>query len=379
MPKFCSAPFYMLDIRVDGSCWICCEQWLPKSIGNLYYNSLDEIWNGQTAREIRQSILDQNFKFCDNKQCPALASDMLDIITNISDEQRQQVLDRKVPNDTDIKVTSSFSTDIITYFLQNDLPSQINLSYDRSCNLQCPSCRSDVININEGTEYLRIKQLHDDVIKTLFDKPHDKKITLNITGSGDPFASKIFRDFLFEFDPTPWPNLRLGIQTHGGLLTKVNWERIKHWHNRIEFIKICFDAATKSTYEIIRKRGNWDQLMSNCEFLNEKLKDSSMFAVADFVVQDQNFKEMKDFVKIFLEKFNNFSYICFYVVNNWGTWNDDEYAQRAVWKNDHPQHQELLTVLADEIFDHPKVILGSFDKMRQFRKDTFKISFSQQL
>ena len=42
-----------------------------------------------------------------------------------------------------------------------------------------------------------------------------------ITGSGDPFASKSFRKFLFNFQPSQWPELKsVQLITNGKLLMK---------------------------------------------------------------------------------------------------------------------------------------------------------------
>lgn len=370
MPKFCTAPFTILDIKEDGSCSICCEQWLPYKIGNLYQNSLSSVWNGSPVRALRETILDQSFKFCNNRQCPELSADMLPMITETTVEQKIQILDRSVPINSNIQLTqydpynshtAAYGDDFLLRQIRNKYPSQVNLAYDRSCNLQCPSCRKEVINVTKKDEYDKIKLLHDNVINSLFDKPHNNEIILNITGSGDPFASKIYRDFLFNFDPTPWPNLKIGLQTHGGLLTPANWSRMPQWHDRIAYIKICFDAARKETYEIVRKRGNWDQLMSNCEFINQQLITG--FGIADFIVQDLNYKEIPEFAEMILTKFDKFDYIAFYLVNNWGTWSDEEFEKRAIWKPTHPQHHELKKVLKHPILKNPKIRLGSLDQM----------------
>jgi hypothetical protein len=370
MPKFCTAPFTILDIKEDGSCSICCEQWLPYKVGNLYENSLDSIWNGNSIRTLRESILDGSFKFCDNTQCPELASGTLPTITETTKEQKIQILERKIPVESNIRITNydpqnkhfeTYGDDYLLRQIKNKYPSQVNLTYDRSCNLQCPSCRKEVINVTQGPEYDRIKSLHTEVINTLFDEPHNDEIILNITGSGDPFASKLFREFLFDFDPTPWPNVKLGLQTHGGLLTSANWQKMSQWHDKIAYVKICFDAANENTYNIVRKKGNWNQLMSNCDFMNDQLTHG--FGIADFIVQDHNFKEIPEFVELMLSRFEFFDYICFYLVNNWGTWSDEEFKQRAIWDSSHPRHQELRDVLTHPILQHPKVMLGPLKQM----------------
>ena len=70
-------------------------------------------------------------------------------------------------------------------------PGTINFSYDRTCNLACPSCRNGLI-ILAGQEKEKARQIHEKVLgKHLADAER-----LIVTGSGDPFISKFYLPFL---------------------------------------------------------------------------------------------------------------------------------------------------------------------------------------
>lgn len=322
--KFCPKPFEYVSIKEDGSVWFCCSSWLPYSIGNLYDNTLEEIWHGERAEIIRQSILDQSFSYCNHAVCGDISDNNL------------------------LTIEESFPT--------KKYPTHVIFENDRSCNLSCPSCRTEKIYDHEGEIYERKKQLHNKIINGLFQQPHNELIEIDLTGSGDPFGSKIFRDFLTTFDPTPWPNLVLDLQTNGVMFTPTNWKRIKKWQTKLRGVRLSFDAATSETYNITRRGGDWDTLIKNCYHLNEQIKNyPNIYVLTQFVVQDLNYKEMIPYAKLILEEFPNFYSVGFQLVIDWGTWDVETYNKRAVWKPDHPDYQEFLNVLKDPIFKNSKV------------------------
>jgi hypothetical protein len=72
---FCSNPFEWFEITQlngRGGVYLCCPSWLDTPIGNLQYQSVNEIWNGEKAREIRRSILDGSFRYCNRSRCSFL-------------------------------------------------------------------------------------------------------------------------------------------------------------------------------------------------------------------------------------------------------------------------------------------------------------------
>ena len=326
--KFCSKPFETLSVRPDGSCWMCCSSWLPYSIGNLNEKSFDEIWNGEVATNIRNSILDGSFRYCNHTVCGDISGDLLD--------------------------------DLVGRPTAEEFPTHFMFEHDSSCNLSCPSCRTKKIYDYEGPEYENKLALHNKIINAIFSKPHNNEIVLDITGSGDPFGSKIFREFLVNFDPTPWPNLILDLQTNGVMMTPAYWRRIKKWHSKIRSVCISFDAASEETYNLIRVGGDWSTLLANCDFINEeKIKNPNINVITKFVVQDLNYKEMVNYAELILSRYPNFCNIEFQLVFDWNTWDKDTYNQRRIWKSEHPEYAAFKEVLKHPIFKNPKIKLGN--------------------
>jgi MoaA/NifB/PqqE/SkfB family radical SAM enzyme len=327
--KFCSKPFETLSVRDDGSCWMCCTSWLPYSIGNLNEQSFEDIWHGEVATIIRGSILDGSFRYCNHTVCGDISEDRLENLI-----------------DTPNKIT--------------EFPSHIMFENDPSCNLSCPSCRTEKIYDYQGPDYERKLALHNKLINTIFTKPHNEKIVLDISGSGDPFGSKIFRDFLVNFDPTPWPNLILDLQTNGVMLTPAYWCRISKWHSKIRAIRISFDAACEETYDVVRRGGEWSTLLKNCDYINSEIANNpNVRVLTQFVVQDLNYREMTDYANLILTRYSNFCYVEFQLVIDWGNWSLDIYDQRTIWKTKHPEYTTFREVLKDPVFSNPKVRLGN--------------------
>jgi hypothetical protein len=80
------------------------------------------------------------------------------------------------------------------------------------------------------------------------------------------------------------------------------------------------------------------------------------------VVQENNFMEMSDFVR--LGKRFDFDTVYFGQLVNWGTFSEAEFANRAIHLPGHPRHKEFLDLLKNEIFDEPLVDLGNLTATR---------------
>lgn len=58
----CSMPFCMLYIRGDGETYPCGRIEYGSSIGNIKYNSIYEMWNGEKLNNIRELLIDLKYK-----------------------------------------------------------------------------------------------------------------------------------------------------------------------------------------------------------------------------------------------------------------------------------------------------------------------------
>lgn len=336
--KYCSKLYTWLEVDMFGKAWMCCPSWLPFPIGNVLENSLEEIWNGKKAQTLRKQIFTGEWKYCQHEFCPLIASDSL---PNLSDIEN--------PPTTTIA----------------PLPTHINFSNDESCNLKCPSCRVDKLLFTKGPLYERRKLVNDKLCAMLFSQPTDRKFSIHVTGSGDPFASKIYRDMLQRIDGKDFPNLEVYLQTNGVMFTPKIWNKISKIHNNLRNCSISFDAGTKETYETkTRIGGNWNMLIENCTFLDNKTAQMDNFSINyDFVVQQDNYKEMPEYIKFIDKHFPNCTAICFSLITDWGTWKKEEYEQKCIWKETHSEFNEFLEVLKDPAFGNPKVMLGNLTSL----------------
>lgn len=344
--KFCSAPFRQLDVYENGNAHQCCATWLPQPAGDLSKNSIDEVWNSDPAQRIRASILDGSFRYCKHDLCPLIQEDRLPTVEEASqDLSIKKIIDKKVTH-------------------LEELPAFVNLCNDPSCNLWCPSCRTERILHTDEQSLVPIRDLQSKVTQSLFSKPTTRNFAVNVTGSGDPFASRVFREFLFELSGEDFPNLQVNLQTNGVLLTPRNWSRLHRIHNNIKIILVSFDAATPETYAITRRGGHWDTLLENVNALGEKRRNGELnYLRLDFVVQQANYREMPDFV--LLAESLGADDASFSMLVDWGTWPKPEYLVRAVHLSGHPEHQAFLDVLKHPNLGHPRVRLNNLARFRK--------------
>ena len=343
--RFCPQPFTQFDLYEDGRVYACCNAWLPTPIGNLNHSGVMDIWNSQTSQAIRRSILDGSYKYCDHKVCPAIQSGSL------------PTLEASATNPL-------FRDAIVNGNLEAaEAPGFINLCNDASCNLYCPSCRPERINHPSGKEYEKRQHLQDLLEAELFTQPTERPFVVSVTGSGDPFASAVFRKFLYGLNGHDFPNLTINIQTNGVLLTERSWIRMQNIHDNIQTIIVSYDAATPATYAKTRRGGNWDLLMENTARLG-RLRESGelRFLRLDFVVQQANYREMAEFIQ--LGKKLNADRVTFSMVLDWGTWPPAVFREQCIWRQDHPEFEEFLELLRDPVFDDPFVDLGNISEYR---------------
>jgi len=341
--RFCPNPFRQLDLEEDGAAFACCSVWLPTPMGNLKHKTLDELWNGHAMQKIRESIYDGSFRYCRHDRCPVIQNGTLPTLQDAEQEADigHAVKNRQVVLDTP--------------------PVFLNLCNDRSCNLYCPSCRTERINHTGGAKYQSRYDLQQRLLDPYLNGSKDQVFTLSVTGSGDPFASKVFREQLFALDGRKYPNMRINLQTNGVLLTPRTWQRLQAIHANIEAVIVSFDAATEATYDITRRGGHWKTLLENCARLGEfRACGQLKYLRFDFVAQLANYTEMPAFVR--LSKSLGADRAYFSRLMDWGTWPRQEFLQQCVWEVDHPLYDDFRKVLADPGLHDPLVDPGNLNE-----------------
>jgi MoaA/NifB/PqqE/SkfB family radical SAM enzyme len=186
---------------------------------------------------------------------------------------------------------------------------------------------------------------------------------LNVTGSGDPFASRLYRDLLRSIDPARYPGLRLRLHTNGLLFTVESWSDLGPVRARVQEVEVSIDAASAATYALNRRGGKWMTLITNLDFIASLRRDGPVGALQfSFVVQANNWREMPAFVEMAMQY--RVDRIFFSALRNWNTFGPQEYAQRAVHLPGHSQHAAFIASLTDPRLQRPEVTLGELSAPR---------------
>ena len=157
---------------------------------------------------------------------------------------------------------------------------------------------------------------------------------LYITGSGDGFGGEFWRNLLKSITMKQYPNMKnLHLHTNGVGWTKKIWKILSNLHSipRIT-TEISIDAATEDTYHQIRVGGVWKILQQNLHFIFSDISNLE-FVRLTFVVQNNNYMEMVDFIKMadYFQKLNGMkTAVSFQHINNWGTFSDANFMIKNV-------------------------------------------------
>ena len=335
--RFCPMPFEKLVLQSDGA-RLCCPSYLPIVVGDPDTETLEEIWNSATAIEVRRSIIDGDFRHCLDL-CPAIGQDTLPMASAVAPEvYAAAVAGRSAP------LASG--------------PKQLALLHDRTCNLSCPSCRTTVISATRQ-QRTELEAVLDRLIRPALG-------TLEVLefGGGEVFASAHLRGVLESIDRERTPNLRIAIMTNGTLFDQRAWQALENVHGMVRLVYISLDAASQATFEELRRGGGWEKTLANVELIAELRRRGEIEELGIlFVVQERNFEEMTDFVR--LGRRLGCDRILFHELVNFGTYEERGFEQRAIAAPGHPRHAELVAVLGDPIFDDPRVDLTNLRSLRQ--------------
>jgi hypothetical protein len=340
---FCSKPFKWFEVFQGGEVYLCCPGWLDTPAGHLSNNSVEEIWNGEKAQEIRRSILDGSFRHCLRSRCPYLQT-MTGPVQKIGDIE-----------DPELKTVVEKTISVLPYG-----PRALNCSYDRSCNLFCPSCRHEVI-VEKNAEQ-QILEIQHKLQKDAFKNAH----LLYFAGTGDPFGSPSYRKVLQTMKRENVPNLeRIFLHTNAQLWTPKMWSTIpSEIQKLVKSTEISIDAASSETYLINRRGGNFERLLENLEFVRTlRQKGPLEWVTISMVVQENNFQEMPQFVQ--LGKRFRVDRVFFSQLINWGTFSEEEFDRRAIHFPAHYRYGDFIHLLKSDVFHDPIVHLGNLMDQQQ--------------
>jgi wyosine [tRNA(Phe)-imidazoG37] synthetase (radical SAM superfamily) len=302
---FCPIPFDFLNVEATRFS-TCCPGWQHES--RFVYDegkTAWQIWNHPKIVEFRQAILNQDWQYC--QKCP---------------NRYQKQIRGKKPSDQPV---------------MNSPPITIQFQDNQTCNLACPSCRNHVIIEKQGNRSA--------VVKDFINQFGDQLPTVAMSLTGDPFANKEHLEWLQSGDH----ELPHVILWTNGLLLPRYWYTIKR---KVSIVLMSIDAATKETYEVVRRPGKWEDAYKAIEFIGglnsaDVINEFQM----NFVVQAINFREIPDFIRIGIKV--GATRCQFTMIAPWPHLGMKQWKQINIADPDHPNHKEFRRVLKDPLLNHP--------------------------
>ena len=320
--KICGMALQFVIVNPNGDVQSCCfTNSENQVIGNLFENTLEEVWNGEKNFHILDSLAKGDYSVCDSTWCPYL-------------------INGKPKGNLPL-----WEIDEIPKF-----PLGVSLSYDLTCNYNCTSCR-DVHKNDVET------QKKHDMLADMMDEylPHMKTIFAN--GWGEVFVSSRILKQLASWKPlSPKEEISVMITSNGSLFNERNWKKIENlgqYNLRVQISVMSFDDHLHRT--LSGTNVPISVIEDNLRFV-KKLRDEGIVNkfVISSVVQDRNFRTMPDFVRHCLEEFDpdeiQLQPIIFVNKDNFASWLTD------VRNKAHPYHEEYVEVMSDPIFKNPKVV-----------------------
>lgn len=316
----CRRPFESVEIKMDGKVNICCGDWLPVSIGNLHEDSIVDIWQSKKVNIIRDTINDGSYKYCNLQVC----------------EDIKYLYNRRKKDQPILKY-----------------PRSIHMAVDVTCNLACPSCRTDYIKTETTESMAKIRSVLDNIFSSVTEMSHSERITIYMDGAGEIFSSSVYRDFfknhrLFNNNDS-WPNIDFVLNTNGTLLTPKIQKMYSSLLDKTSLFCISVDAGNKDTYESVRVGGDWDMLMDNLQYLYEDhlIKKNKPWQW-NFIVQKNNILSLPDLIRKIQQFKEKPPFLRISNLVNWGSYTEEEYLENAIWLPGNPEHQTYKDIMNDK-------------------------------
>ncbi len=348
----CEKPFSAFEIKPEGRTLICggMHETYEKCIP-MYYADFSDIWHSNLLKVVRLSCINGTYSFCDPVICNYIRESGVRTINTDDckyekEKTKQQIeyINKKRSNE----INQIFDRD---RYKRKELesPLTVQMGFDESCNLHCPSCRKSVYYA-EANKLDELERFKDRIYAEVIDNVE----RIKIAGMGEAFAGKIYREMLFDSELAAKVR-KLGIISNGSMFTPAIFDKLFEIWEEIR-VMISMDGATKKTAEKLRKGINFDIWKHNMEYIGEMRKRGRIDNLAfNFVVQRENYLEMPDFVDLTLGY--HADQIKFSVLGNWSGLSSKEFDEYSMFDENGEMKPELVDVVRDERFGRKEVHL----------------------
>lgn len=253
-------PFIHSCVHTNGDIKLCCLS-KEKSQYNIKYSTVDEWWNSEYLKEVRQQLLDGK-ELTECKFCYAL--------------EEQGVTSQRQQRNLEYKVIQTKNADKIINYLGYDkleAPIDVEIQLTNLCNLKCIMCNetesSAILTENKKLQIATHNQTEFDWNTETVDKIKkifvaDKNKLISIRG-GEPFMVPQIKDILkYSIETGSSKNIKLHISTN---CTKFD----QHWVNLLNQFKevrmMCSLDAVGNLSEYIRYNSDWALVKQNIQLM----------------------------------------------------------------------------------------------------------------
>lgn len=308
----CKTMMNHLEILRNGETMCCCSTFIEYNLGSVLDRGKDEIWKSLRHRIMCLSLVNKTYSFCNKKMCPLF----------IGKSKQRTAIDIDQP-----------------YCAIDDDPRVLALGYDKTCNLYCETCR-DEICVAKGDEKEAVDNITEKIIREYL--PNTEFLIM--AGDGEVMLSNAYKKVYTSSMCKP---KYIRLLSNGMLFDQKHWDEIRVGKNCPIMLTVSVDAATKETYEAIRRGSNFDILKRNMEFASYLRKNGELrYFRMNFVVQNRNYLEMPLFVEWGEEL--GVDEIFFTKVLNWGTWSSEEFSKISMMEEDGFTPKEDLRLILDD-------------------------------
>lgn len=307
---FCMHPFTGLATREDGSIKVCCRS---HPIGNIQENTLEEIWNNDTLKRIRQQVL--------NGERPKECEPCFSLEDQGVESLRQRHISGVIPEARINLYPNAVNNIGPDFTMPFEIPT-IEIKLNNLCNLKCRMCNpTDSTSWNDWDQieefYDKEKNFISDNVRklNLIKKPYLDKFEDN-PNWWNSFEKLLpyFRRVEFAggeplMDPQhyrildmlkPYGNqIEIKYATNGTTLGIKGGRTIhEYWpHFKSVAVNVSIDGIG-DVYEYIRGNGNWSEIVQNVQEI-QKIPHVTRI-VGAVAVQVSNIMILDKMVKYFL-------------------------------------------------------------------------------
>ena len=277
-PFACPFPWTSLSLNYDGGISFCCLHYPFAHISELSEKSVDSIWNGKVAQDLRRRWKEGKLKGTPCGSCPGLSefkryaypvNDLENMPEGIFKDNVQLNMSELIDGSTVLR-----SMPVSIYYTPSVL-----------CNIDCIHCCQPRIGKNNYT-YLNI----EDLLK--FYRILGKLSVSNAISGGEPLYFQQTFKLINEFSSDQKAASELILFTNA-LLIKDKFHKIAGFR-KYDF-EISIASSNKETYEHIHSGASFDKLIENLEFLIKcKAEGIDISANRIMVLMKSNFNDLDD-------------------------------------------------------------------------------------